>query len=57
MPEQQKKQFNNPMFKVSSKKTQQGIDGFVGRVINGDCLEVMRKMPEGSVDAVITDPP
>ena len=23
----------------------------------GDCLEVMRGMPENSVDAVITDPP
>jgi len=24
---------------------------------NGDCLEVMRSMPDKSVDAVITDPP
>jgi site-specific DNA-methyltransferase (adenine-specific) len=24
---------------------------------NGDCLEVMRGMPSGSVDAVVTDPP
>ena len=23
----------------------------------GDCLEVMRSMPDGSVDAVVTDPP
>ena len=23
----------------------------------GDCLEVMRSMPDNSVDAVITDPP
>lgn len=23
----------------------------------GDCLEVMRSMPDKSVDAVITDPP
>lgn len=26
-------------------------------VIHGDCLEVMRTMPDGSVDAVVTDPP
>ncbi len=24
---------------------------------NGDCLDIMRGMPDGSVDAVITDPP
>lgn len=27
------------------------------RLIQGDCLEVMRGMPAGSVDAVVTDPP
>jgi len=26
-------------------------------VINGDCLEVLRGMPDASVDAVVTDPP
>jgi site-specific DNA-methyltransferase (adenine-specific) len=26
-------------------------------VIHGDCLEVMREMPDNSVDAVVTDPP
>ena len=26
-------------------------------VINGDCLEVMRKMDENSIDTIITDPP
>ena len=30
---------------------------FVGRVITGDCLQVMQEMPSGSVDSVITDPP
>ena len=24
---------------------------------NGDCLEVMRQIPDGSVDLVVTDPP
>jgi DNA modification methylase len=26
-------------------------------VIQGDCLEVLRTLPDGSVDAVVTDPP
>jgi len=32
-------------------------DDFIDRVICGDALEVMRQMPDGCVDAVITDPP
>jgi DNA methylase len=28
-----------------------------GWVIHGDCVEVMRAMPEASVDAIVTDPP
>jgi DNA modification methylase len=27
------------------------------RIIHGDCLEVLRTLPDASVDAVITDPP
>ena len=30
---------------------------YLNRVICGDCLEVMRGIPDKSVDAVITDPP
>ncbi len=33
------------------------IFGFVNRVIPGDCVDVMRRMPERSVDFVLTDPP
>ena len=32
-------------------------EDFVGKIIQGDCLKVMRGMPDGCVDAVITDPP
>jgi site-specific DNA-methyltransferase (adenine-specific) len=32
-------------------------DDFVDKVIHGDCLEVMKQMPDGCVDAVVTDPP
>jgi len=28
-----------------------------GNLINGDCLEVMRDIPDGSVDMILTDPP
>jgi site-specific DNA-methyltransferase (adenine-specific) len=27
------------------------------RVEHGDCLDVLRAMPDGSIDAVVTDPP
>jgi len=33
------------------------IEQFVSKIINGDCVEVMKTMPEGSVDLVCTSPP
>lgn len=30
---------------------------FKNRIIEGDCLEVLRTMPDNSVDSVVTDPP
>ena len=27
------------------------------RIIEGDCVEIMRTLPEASVDAIVTDPP
>jgi len=45
------------MSKMSSEKAQQDIKDLEGRVICGDCIEVMKTMPENSVDTVITDPP
>ena len=32
-------------------------DDFIGKIINADCLEVMREMPDNSVDMIFTDPP
>jgi DNA modification methylase len=29
----------------------------INKVIHGDCLEVLKEMPDNSVDAVVTDPP
>jgi DNA modification methylase len=34
-----------------------GTDMDTTTLINGDCLEIMRGMPDDSVDAVVTDPP
>ena len=33
------------------------MDRFLNQIICGDCLEVMRELPDKSVDAVATDPP
>ena len=33
------------------------ISAFLGQVIHGDCVAVMRTMPSESVDLVVTDPP
>jgi len=33
------------------------IEDYVGKVINGNCIEVMAKMPESSVDLIVTSPP
>lgn len=27
------------------------------KIINGDCIEELRKLPDNSVDAIVTDPP
>jgi site-specific DNA-methyltransferase (adenine-specific) len=29
----------------------------MGKIINGDCIKILRKLPENSVDSVVTDPP
>lgn len=33
------------------------IEEFRNKVIRGDCLEVLKRMPANSIDAVVTDPP
>jgi site-specific DNA-methyltransferase (adenine-specific) len=32
-------------------------DDFLNKIINGDCLEIMKQMPDKCVDLVLTDPP
>lgn len=33
------------------------MDNFIGKVINGDCVEVMSQIPEFSIDLCVTSPP
>ena len=33
------------------------LGSLINRVVEGDCLEVMKKIPEGSVDVTFADPP
>ena len=33
------------------------MDKYLNKIIQGDCLEVMKDMPDNSVDLVLTDPP
>jgi DNA modification methylase len=32
-------------------------DDFINRVITGDCTEILKEIPDNSIDTVITDPP
>lgn len=32
-------------------------DDFIGRVVFGDSIEILRRIPDGVIDAVVTDPP
>jgi site-specific DNA-methyltransferase (adenine-specific) len=33
------------------------IENYLGKIINGDCVEVMKTLPESSIDLVVTSPP
>ena len=33
------------------------VSRYVNCIIQGDCLEIMRKMPDKSIDIIITSPP
>ncbi len=33
------------------------IENYINKVINGDCVEVMREMPDSFVDLIVTSPP
>jgi len=33
------------------------MDKYINKIICGDCLEEMKAIPDGSIDAILTDPP
>jgi len=43
--------------KETEMKDDQVPPDMLDTIITGDCLEVMKRLPDGCVDAVITDPP
>jgi DNA modification methylase len=46
-------QSNNNRNNVNSQQTNLPVN----RILNGDCIQVMRRLPAGSVDFILTDPP
>jgi len=32
------------------------LENYLGKIVNGDCIEVMKTMEEGSVDLIVTSP-
>jgi site-specific DNA-methyltransferase (adenine-specific) len=38
-------------------KNIENIENILSQIINGDCVEVMSKLPENSVDLIVTSPP
>ena len=45
------------VLKDSSNVNQYSLDGIRNKIIQGDALEVMNKIPDESVDLVFIDPP
>jgi len=42
---------------MTSKENRTYPEDFINKIINGDCLEVMKGIPDKSVDLVLTSPP
>jgi len=57
-----KKKKRKPLIKdnaaiYSTEKSAKNIDKFINKIICGDVIEVMKKIPNGSVDLIVTSPP
>ena len=33
------------------------MEKYVGKILNGDCIEIMKELPENSIDLIVTSPP
>ena len=42
---------------MQAKNDKHMIEEYLNKIINGDCLEVLRKLPDESIDLVVTSPP
>jgi adenine-specific DNA-methyltransferase len=42
---------------INSTRVQEVPSQFINRIMQGDCIEVMRRLPDASVDFILTDPP
>src|SRR6476620_419635 len=43
--------------KVNGKNFSFSVEEYLNKIICGDCLQVMKKMPAESIDLIITSPP
>ena len=39
------------------KTNEQKLDNYINQIINADCLDILRQLPDKSIDLVLTDPP
>lgn len=51
------RQTNNFILSLNGHKQKRKIDDFVNKVVQGDCLEVMKTIPDKSVDMILCDLP
>ena len=42
---------------LKRKTIQMMLEQYLNTIVNGDCLEVLRQLPDCSIDLVVTSPP
>lgn len=51
------KEERQKLIKLAKELDSDPIVQFKNQIIHGDCFEILKSIPDGSIDAVITDPP
>ena len=51
------KEERRKLLKLARELDSDPIVQFKNQIIHGDCFEILKSIPDGSIDAVITDPP
>ncbi len=49
--------FNDLMAESATRTPRHMMEAWLGKVHMGDCVELMDKMPVGSIDLIVTSPP